>query len=77
MNLYFLFSVLLLAFLLFFPTSKLILVFSIRRLEKKTASKLTEDEIQGQYQRARLIAVIVVLIFSCLFNISLGINPRG
>ena len=77
MSLYFLLSFLILAFLLFFPTSKLIWVFSVRRLEKKTAAKLSQNEIQGQYKRAKVIAVIVVLVFSYLFNISLGLNPYG
>ena len=77
MDLYFLLSFILLAFLLFFPTSKLIWVASVRRLEKKTASKLSQEEIQAQLKRARIIAAIVVIIFSYLFNLSLGIQPNA
>ncbi len=76
MNLYFLFSFLILAVLLFFPTSKLIWVFSVRRLQKKTGTTLTQAEINGQRSRAQAIAVFVVLIFSYLFNLSLGLNPN-
>lgn len=77
MNLYFLFSFLILALFLYFPTSKLIWVFSVRRLENKFNSKLSQDQISGQHRRANIIAVVVVLIFSYLFNLSLGLNPRG
>ncbi len=65
---YFATSVLILALLLFFPVSKLIWVFSVRRLERKTQRKLSEEEIQGQLRRARFLAVFIVLIFSFLFN---------
>ncbi len=76
MNAYFLFSFLILALLLFFPASKLIWVMSVRRLQKKSNVTLTEKEINGQKTRARIIAIVVVLIFSYLFNISLGMNPN-
>lgn len=72
MNTYFIGSVIVLAALLFFPTSKIVWSMSIRRLQRKQGRELTPEEIQGQLARARFIAVIVVLVFSYLFNISLG-----
>ncbi len=74
MNAYFLFSVLILAFLLYFPTSKLIWVLSVKRLQKKSHTDLNKEEIYGQKQRARFIALILVLVFSYLFNIGFGIG---
>ncbi len=70
--------VVLLAALLFIPVSKLIWVFSVRRFEKRTNRKLTEEEQQGQKRRAWVIAFILVTIFSVLFNMShLSLTPRG
>lgn len=75
---YFVGSVVLLALLLFFPISKLVWVMSVRRLERKTERKLSEQEIQGQRRRARILAVLLVLIFSFLFNASLiGVPGNG
>jgi hypothetical protein len=70
-QLYFFFSIFLLAVLLFFPVSKLILVFSARRLQRRLQRELEPAEIAGQQRRARFIAAPVVLVFSYLFNISL------
>ncbi len=70
-QLYSLFSILLLAGLLFFPVSKLILLFSARRLQRRLQRELEPSEMAGQRRRARLIAAVVVLVFSYLFNISL------
>ena len=44
--------------------SKLIWVFSVRRLQRKLQQALDEQAIQGQLNRARIIAVIVSLLFS-------------
>ena len=77
-SVYFAGSVLLLALLLFFPVSKLIWVLSVRRLERKRQRKLSEQEIQGQLQRARVLAVVIVLIFSFLLNAQLiGVPGNG
>jgi hypothetical protein len=77
-QLYFYASVLVLAALLFIPASKLIWVLSVRRLERKTGSELSEDERMGQRNRARLLTLVLVLIFSLLFNISmLGLPQNG
>ena len=70
--------VLVLAVLLFLPVSKLIWVLSVRRLQRKTGRELSEEELQGQLKRARVIAVFVALIFSFLFNANLiGIPHNG
>jgi hypothetical protein len=74
----FTFWVLVLAALLFLPVSKLIWVLSVRRLQRKTGRELSEEELQGQLKRARVIAVFVALIFSLLFNANLmGIPHNG
>jgi hypothetical protein len=70
-QLYSLFSILLLAGLLFFPVSKLILLFSARRLQRRLRRELEPFELAGQRRRARVIAAVVVLVFSYLFNTSL------
>ncbi len=61
-------SVLLLTALLFFPMSKLIWVMSVRRLQRKLQQALSEEELAGQMNRARFIALFVSLLFSLLFN---------
>ena len=71
MSAYFYFSVLVLALLLLFPTTKMIWVLSVRRLQRKMARVLTQEEITGQKRRARFIAVPIVIIFSWLFNTQL------
>lgn len=71
MTLFFYLSVILLALMLFFPVSKLIWATSVRRLEKKTSHKLNPKELQGQKNRARFIALFLVLIFSWFFNLQL------
>ena len=71
-------AVLVLAALLFIPVSKLIWVVSVRRLERKAETELSERERKGQLTRARVIAAIVCLVFSYLFNLQLtGLNPDG
>ncbi|MEN8131109.1 MAG: hypothetical protein ABFS45_13125 [Pseudomonadota bacterium] len=71
MNTYFYLSVAVLALLLFFPTSKLIWVLSVRRLQRKSGRELSNDEINGQKARARFIAFLLVLAFSWIFNLQL------
>ncbi|MDH3316008.1 MAG: hypothetical protein OER43_09615 [Gammaproteobacteria bacterium] len=61
-------AVIVLALLLFFPVSKFIWVLSVRRLERKLGKELTEEERQGQRNRARVIAAFLSLVFSLLFN---------
>ncbi len=75
---YFVISVLVLAALLYFPVSKLIWVVSVRRLQRKLGRALDEAEVQGQARRARVIAVLLCLPFSYLFNLNLlGLPGHG
>lgn len=71
MTTYFYISVAVLAALLFIPVSKLIWVMSVRRLERKWSRPLTDAERGGQQQRARVIAMLLTLPFSWLFNLQL------
>lgn len=71
MTAYFYISVLILAALLFIPASKLIWVMSVRRLQRKTGHELSDSEIKGQKNRARIIALILVAVFSWFFNLNL------
>lgn len=75
---YFTVSVLILTALLLFPVSKLVWVLSVRRLERRLKRKLSEEEIDGQLRRARLITVILALLFSFLFSANIiGIPANG
>ncbi len=75
---YFLLSVLVLAALLFFPVSKLIWVFSVRRMQRKLNRELNPQEIAGQMTRARFISIFISLLFSYLFNLNLiGLPTNG
>lgn len=66
-----------LAILLFFPVSKLIWVWSVRRMERKLQRGLSDQERAGQLRRARFIATFVVVIFAALFNYNVfGIPGR-
>ena len=72
MSAYFIGSVLILAVLLYLPVSKMVWVLSVRKLQRKAARELLEEEIQGQLNRSRFISIVLVLIFSYLFNTNLG-----
>ncbi len=61
-------STLILAALLFFPVSKMIWALSCRRLHRRLQRELTESELRGQLQRARVVASILVLLFAYFFN---------
>nr|VFJ63843.1 MAG: hypothetical protein BECKFM1743A_GA0114220_103421 [Candidatus Kentron sp. FM]VFJ64440.1 MAG: hypothetical protein BECKFM1743C_GA0114222_103691 [Candidatus Kentron sp. FM]VFK14927.1 MAG: hypothetical protein BECKFM1743B_GA0114221_103462 [Candidatus Kentron sp. FM] len=76
---FFLGSVIVLALLLFFPVSRLMWVLSVRRLERHLGRALTDRQRDGQLSRARFLAVLVVLIFSFLFNYHLleGVSHRS
>jgi hypothetical protein len=75
---FFLISIAILTVLLFFPVSKLIWAFSVRRMQKRIGRELTAEELQGQKRRARFIAFFVCLLFSALFNISMiGVPGHG
>ena len=68
---YYLLSVIILTLLLYYPVNKLIFVLSVRRLEKKTGKNLSNMEKLGQLKRSRFISIILILLFSCLFNINI------
>lgn len=77
MNPIFYLWVALLAAMLFFPVSNIIWVTSVRRLQRKLARTLTPDELRGQKNRARFISLILVTLFSWLFNLSIGGAAHG
>jgi hypothetical protein len=64
-------SVAALAALLFLPVSRLVWVLSVRRLERKLGQALSAQEREGQRTRARVLAALVCVIFSVLFNYQL------
>lgn len=77
-SVFFSLSVVVLAALLFVPVTRLVWVLSVRRLERKTSTVLDETERAGQLRRARLVALILVILFSLLFNLAmLGAPGRG
>lgn len=77
LDLIFIVYVIVLAGLLFFPVSRLIWVLSVRRLERREERRLNADEQAGQRRRARLLALICVIIFSLLFNLATLGGPSG
>lgn len=77
-SVFFTLSVVVLAALLFLPVSRLVWVLSVRRLERRTGTALDETERAGQLVRARLVALVLVILFSLLFNLGmLGAPGRG
>ena len=71
LNSYYLISVIILALLLYYPVNKMIFVLSVRRLERRIAKQLNDDQKNGQLKRSRFISIILILCFSCLFNINI------
>ena len=66
-----------LAAALFYPVYRLIFVLSVRRLQRKLERELDDHEIRGQRNRARVLATLLVLVFSFLFNVqSVGLSGR-
>ena len=57
-----------LATLLFFPVRKLIWVSRVRRLERKNKRPSTPEEKEQLRNRSRIIAGIIAITFSFLFN---------
>lgn len=68
---YFILTTVLLAALLFIPASRLVFVLSVRRVERRTKTKLGPEEIAGQRRRARFVALLLVIPFALLFNYNL------
>ncbi len=71
LNSYYLVSVIILALLLYYPVNKMIFVLSVRRLERRIGKQLNDDQKNGQLKRSRFISIILILCFSCLFNINI------
>ncbi len=71
LNSYYLISVIILALLLYYPVNKMIFVLSVRRLERRIGNQLNDDQKKGQLKRSRFISIILILCFSCLFNINI------
>ena len=75
---YFSASVLILTLLLLYPVSKLVWVLSVRRLQRLSDEPLSEQAIQGQRSKARLLAILLAFVFSLLFNMQLlGLPQHG
>ena len=70
-ELFYLLSVTLLALLLYYPVNKLIFILSVRRYEKKIGNSLSDEELKGQLIRSRFITIILIIIFSSLFNLNI------
>ncbi len=71
LNSYYLISVIILALLLYYPVNKMIFILSVRRLERRIGKQLNDDQKNGQLKRSRFISIILILCFSCLFNINI------
>jgi hypothetical protein len=69
-ELFYLLSVIFLSFLLYYPVNKLIFILSVRRYEKKIGKSLNHDELRGQLIRSRFISIILIIVFSSLFNLN-------
>ena len=70
-ELFYLLSVTFLALLLYYPVNKLIFILSVRRYEKKIGNSLSDEELKGQLIRSRFITIILIIIFSSLFNLNI------
>jgi hypothetical protein len=71
-EIFYLLSVLLLSVLLYYPVNKLIFILSVRRFEKKIGNTLNDKELKGQLVRSRFISIILIIIFSSLFNLKIS-----
>ena len=70
-NSFYVLNVIILSLLLYYPVNKLIFVLSVRRLEKKIGKQLNNIQKSGQLKRSRFISILLIIIFSCLFNINI------
>lgn len=62
------FSSLLLAVLIFRPAKKFIMASKVRRLEGKLKRQLTEKEIQEIEKKTIPVTALIVVTFSLVFN---------
>ena len=70
-EIFYLLSVILLSVLLYYPVNKLIFILSVRRYEKKIGNSLNDKELKEQLIRSRFISIILIIIFSSLFNLNI------
>jgi len=70
-NSFYVLNVIILSLLLYYPVNKLIFVLSVRRLERKIGKQLNNIQKSGQLKRSRFISILLIIIFSCLFNINI------
>ena len=71
-ELFYLLSVILLVILLYYPVNKLIYILSVRRYEKKTGHSLNQKELSAHQIGSRFISIILIIIFSSLFNLNIS-----
>ncbi len=61
-------SIIVLVAVLYYPVYRLILTVSVGRLQKKKNAILNEEEIKGQSRRAHFITIILLPLFSYIYN---------
>lgn len=74
---FFTLSVVVLAALLYLPVTRIIWVLSVRRFERRRGEPLPADERHGQLIRARLLALLLVILFALMFNLVMLGVPGG
>lgn len=74
---FFTLSVVVLAALLFLPVTRIIWGLSVRRFERRRGEPLPADERRGQLIRARLLALLLVILFALMFNLVMLGVPGG
>ncbi|MBF0287264.1 MAG: hypothetical protein HQM14_05540 [SAR324 cluster bacterium] len=57
-----------LAFLLYFPLNKLVFTIQIRKIQRQLGRFTTDEENEKQKRRAKLVAGIIAITFSFMFN---------
>ncbi len=60
-----------LAAALWWPVSRLVWVWSVRRLERRLQQTLDTGERAGQARRAQVLAIPIALLFAGVFNLRL------
>ena len=61
-------SSLILAVLLYFPASRVVWVMRVRRMERRLKRTTTDEERMRERRESNLIAGVIVITFSFLFN---------
>jgi len=63
-----------LGLLLYYPVTRLVWVMRVRRFERKTGQKSTEEDRQRHLRQARFISILIVMLFAFLYTRTL-ISP--